>query len=148
MNKRYRYMMVFSVVLVFCILVVTYLAFDKSLSSGPSMNPTIENGSCLWKSRFESTDQNLTGRIISFQYNETDTACHRVIEDNGEILVTQGDNPETNAHPDKPISRNQITGIVSFIFPNWFIYLDYLLFFVGDTLFLLWILGEIRTDKK
>ena len=63
--------------------------FSKSLVSGTSMYPTINNGDTVWC--LTILPQNLTGQIVSYQ-NGTINILHRVVEDHGNIIVTKGDN--------------------------------------------------------
>jgi signal peptidase I len=71
-----------------------------------SMKPTLNGGEIMFSSSI-SASENLTGKIIKFQI-EDNHIVHRVIEDHGDYLVTQGDN---NTSPDPwQIKRVDVQG--------------------------------------
>ena len=89
------------------------LFFQIHTTYGHSMTPTITEQNCLLIVKPDYTE-NMENKIITYQYNNTLSVCHRVIQDNIFNLVTQGDN---NPTADPKISRSQITGQVSLILP-------------------------------
>jgi signal peptidase I len=82
--------------------------FSFSPSLGNSMEPTLKYDDAVLCLRY-FYPQNLTGKIITFKYNSTIEACHRVIADNGTAVLTKGD---ANPIPDGWYSKDKITGWV------------------------------------
>jgi signal peptidase I len=82
--------------------------FSFSPSLGNSMEPTLKYDDAVLCLRY-FYPQNLTGKIITFKFNSTIEACHRVIADNGTAVLTKGD---ANPIPDGWYSKDKITGWV------------------------------------
>ena len=73
------------------------------------MEPTIYDGSLTILDK-NIPDKDLTGQIIAFKPNWSETRIiHRVEEDLGEMLITKGDN---NDFSDPPINRQSVFGVV------------------------------------
>lgn len=85
------------------------------------MSPLIVTGDIVYIQTFSDLDQNLEGKVISYD-TTTSYATHRVVNDYGDYLITRGDNCDIN---DPIIMRSQIFGIVDFIMPSWFWIVDF-----------------------
>ncbi len=85
--------------------------------------------------------------IISF-YSKTDVITHRVINDEGDLLLTQGD---ANNKEDPPVDRNLVIGKVVKILPGFGIWLKVLSSWkvIACIMITLTLLGmAISTEKK
>lgn len=87
---------------IFSMLFITCLRISQL--SGNSMYPTLINNEITLSLR-QFFPENLTDRVVSFQYNSTITVCHRVIADNGTHILTKGDN---NCCPDGWYSKDTL----------------------------------------
>lgn len=123
---------IFYISLIFLIVILgsEFVLFNKSFCVGVSMEPTIMDGEAVLCYRFENLDENLTKKIVLYtklnaSTGENYSVCHRVIEDNGDYLLTRGDNNKCN---DPLVMRNNITGVVTLIVPQYLVMLDILVF--------------------
>lgn len=78
-----------------------YYAFE--VMSG-SMSPTIEVDDYIV---IEKTNQYEVGDIVSYYYGDDDVVTHRIVDIEGDAIITKGD---ANNSIDTPISENQIIG--------------------------------------
>ena len=136
MNRKQKIALFSAFVMVILYCSLTF-PFSKAITEGKSMEPTLHTGDIVFRGVYEDINQDLTGRIITYDLIDKGV-CHRVIKDEGEIVYCLGDN---NINPDNPVMRSQITGVVSFFVPWWFIGFEMFLVLGGFFLFM-YILSE------
>lgn len=101
-------------IIILCFFFAVYLSTGVTETRGTSMLPTLPNeGGVVYLTQFYPS--NLTGEIIIYENNgyintHYTRVCHRVISDDGQYVICQGDN---NNEPDpNPVSKDDIVGVV------------------------------------
>jgi len=81
--------------------------------NGTSMNPTLKTGDIVVIGK--GINGNLTNEIVVFEDHKIGLIVHRVIADNSEMVMTQGD---ANDSPDGWITKENVIGVVVFVIPS------------------------------
>lgn len=108
-------------------MLIANLYYTKNIAVGTSMEPTIPDESVVFMQTFSDLDQNLTGKIISYE-TVTKNTVHRVVADHGDYLITKGDNTD---RIDPIVMREQVNYIVDFSLPYFYMFFDIALVWIG-----------------
>ena len=136
-----------------CLLVISLVAatswtfvYKATFLVGNSMNPTLNDGVVIITKRNTDFTKSLEGLIITYDRSfPTTSICHRVIVDNGDTLITKGDN---NHFPDPEILRSDITGIVVSVIPSWALFLVTFTFVGGFVFLPIFIYKEYTSSRQ
>jgi signal peptidase I len=141
MNKQ-TICLIFAVLLAI-VLVSENVFFEKKRTVGESMEPTLHEGSMVYLYRISVTPKN--GDIIAFPYNSTSDALHRVVKIENGFVTTKGDN---NPYSDNSIKVEDVKGVVAFILPSFFCFIDALLVLAIYGFFMLIVLLAVKREEE
>lgn len=95
-------------------MILPIFKFNPYVVLSASMEPAIKTGSVAW---INLNDKDVeVGDIVTFELDEGIRVTHRIVNTDGEMFVTKGDNNETEDFV--PVSKSQILGTYAFSIPG------------------------------